>query len=80
MKTYERKFTEDGDPVECESCGLPAPVADYSSVSAGSLCEFCASTLASRHIRHARGDQFTALRAEIWKAAAAVANYLKHGV
>lgn len=77
LKTHELMYDEKNDLIPCSCCGCEVPVADYSNVGSGHLCDFCASTLAGNHVRYAGVSDFTALRAEIWKAAAAVANYLK---
>lgn len=85
---YKLQKNEYGDPIGCDRCGCEVPTANYDwgppfnekhESEKRPLCEFCAGTLAGNHTRYSSNDQFSMLRQEIWKAAAAVANYLKHG-
>jgi hypothetical protein len=73
-----------GETVPCDCCGFPAPVAEFnnSPPTPRLLCEFCANSMAGAHTRdtYRRIDDTTRLTIEIWKAAGAVANYLKFGV
>ena len=77
---------EDGEPVPCDSCGCEAPTGEFDwpppfmekrDRPKRALCEFCSTTLTSRHTEYPARDEHTALRAEIWKAAACVFNMLK---
>lgn len=79
---------EDGEPVCCDSCHCPAPTADFNwgppftarhDRPKRALCEFCSTTMASRHTEYPSRDEFGELRSEIWRAAGAVFNMLKHG-
>lgn len=83
--TYTMKH-EDGEPVPCDSCGCEAPTGEFDWGPVHNferpgekrhLCEFCSTTMASRHTEYPARDEHTALRAEIWKAAACVFNMLK---
>lgn len=82
MKEY-RMRVEDGETVQCDSCNFPAPTAEYKWGPSAEgkarpmrmLCEFCATTLASRHTESTSyGGDLAILRAEIWRAAACVYN------
>lgn len=77
---------EDGESVECDSCGSVAPTGEFDwgppytekhDRPHRMLCEFCSTTMTSRYTEHPSRDEYTALRAEIWKAAACVFNMLK---
>jgi len=77
---------EDGEPVPCDSCNSRVPTSEFTwgppfnqdhERPYRALCEFCSSTMASRHTEYQADTEFSALRAEIWKAAAASHNLLK---
>ena len=74
---------EDGETVRCDSCGSEAPTGDFTSNDQFDknpqrfLCEFCATTLTSNYVKYSRYDDFTQLRAEVWKAAACTFNMLR---
>lgn len=82
---YELRH-EDGEAVRCDSCGSEAPTGEFDwgppytekhDRPKRMLCEFCSTTMASRYTEHTAGDEYTALRAEIWKSAGCVFNMLK---
>lgn len=77
---------EDGEVVPCDSCGSVVPTDEFDwgppftakhERPTRALCEFCSTTMASRYTGGARDDEYRALRAEIWRAAACVFNMLK---
>lgn len=77
---------EGGEVVQCDSCDCPAPTAGFEwgpPFNAAHdrphrmLCEFCCTTQASRHTEYPASDEYTRLRAEVWKAAACVFNMLE---
>jgi hypothetical protein len=69
---------EGGEVSECDCCASRVPTYLFRVGIDGRrrLCEFCSSTMASRHTEYPAMDQFSALRAEIWRAAGAVFNAL----
>lgn len=78
---------ENEEPVDCDSCGSRVPTSDFNwgppytqnhPRPFRALCEFCCTTMTSRYTENPSNDLFTQLRAEQWKAAAAVFNMLKH--
>lgn len=81
------KFRHDGgDVIPCDSCGCEAPTGEFEwgppyskehDTPMRLLCEFCSTTLTSRYTETAARDDFGALRAEIWTAAACVFNMIK---
>jgi len=86
--TYEL-MREHGETLVCDSCASPAPLSEFAwgppfSVQRQRpqrlLCQFCSTTMASRHTELPGSDEFSALRAEIWRAAGAVFNAMKHGL
>ncbi len=75
-----------GDVVPCDCCGCEVatglfdwgpPYGERHDDSQRALCDFCSGSMAGNHTRYPLRDEFSSLRAEIWKAAAAVANYLE---
>ncbi len=80
---YKLRTTGDGDVICCESCGCEVATSEFgkSSISLRDqkqyLCEFCATTMAGTYVEYSSRDEFTAIRSEIWKAAACVFNMLK---
>lgn len=87
---FKWRREESGDVVPCVSCNCEAPTAGFdcspsSAFDAGApkpqrmLCEFCSSTMASKRTEYWTPDPYLILRAEIWRAAGAVFNMLKHG-
>ena len=79
---------EDGEVAQCDSCDFPAPTAGFDwgpplNVERDRpqrlLCEFCCTTMASRHTEYAAYSDHERMRAEVWKAAACVFNMLAHG-
>lgn len=74
---------EDGEVVQCDSCNYPAPTAEFDAGPGAQhprrmLCDFCCSTMASRHTEYPSADLYANLRAEVWRAAACVYNMLKY--
>jgi hypothetical protein len=77
---------EGGEVVQCDSCDFPAPTAGFDwgppfnvqhARPQRMLCEFCCTTMASRHTEaHLQRDDYSAMRAEVWKAAAGVFHML----
>ena len=73
-----------GEVVQCDSCDFPAPTADFDRCPPFNapgrlprrLCEFCCTTMASRHTENPGSDDYTRLRAHVWKAAAGVFHML----
>jgi hypothetical protein len=87
-KEYIIQTNEDDELIACDSCGCEVPTAYYDwgppfdqkhETDKRPLCDFCASSMAANYTRHRMESEFRMLRAEIWMAAAAVANYLKYG-
>ena len=78
---FNLRTDESGATVACSSCGCEVPTDDFRGVGSDeprrALCEFCAATMAGTFTQYVTGDEYTALRAEIWKAAACVFNMLK---
>ena len=84
----EYKIVRDrGDIVACDSCNCEAPLCGFEwgppfnethDRPKRLLCEFCATTMAGNVTRFQSRDETTALRKEIWRAAASVYNMLKH--
>jgi len=79
---------ENGEFVQCDSCDFPAPTAGFDwgppftttrDRPQRMLCEFCCTTMASRHTESPSQDPNVRLTAEVWRAAACVYNMLKHG-
>jgi hypothetical protein len=77
---------EHGEVVQCDSCDFPAPTAGFDwgppfnvehDRPQRLLCEFCCTTMASRHTAaYPHRDEYSAMRAEVWKAAAGVFHML----
>lgn len=84
---YEIHKGKFGDIEACDSCGCEVPTSVFPNYGPPFdeekqdrlLCEFCASTLTGNYTKYSATDEFSALRTEIWKSAAAVANYIKFG-
>lgn len=79
---------EGGEVVSCDSCDFPAPTSGFNwdpphnvvrERPQRMLCEFCSSTMASRHTAYPSADPFTAHRAELWRIGANIFNMLKKG-
>jgi len=86
---YRMREDKDGEAVECDSCGCEAPTQDFDwgppyteehTKPKRALCEFCASTPASNFTRYGNRDEYSRLRAEVWKSAACVANFLNRPI
>jgi hypothetical protein len=76
---------EGGEVVRCDSCDFPAPTAGFDwgppfnaehDRPQRMLCEFCCTTMASRHTERVGYSDHERLRAEVWKAAASVFHML----
>ena len=80
---------ERGETLQCDSCNMPVPTAEFDWGPPFSvvrehpkrlLCDFCCSTMASRHTEYPARDEYSVMRAEIWKAAAGVFHMIKGDV
>lgn len=74
-------YEKDGEVLCCSSCNFPVPTYRISfsrtpPFEERRLCIFCSTTMAGRHTEYPPQDTFSALRAEIWKAAAGVFHML----
>jgi hypothetical protein len=77
----------DGEPACCDSCDFPAPTAEFDwTPTSGKhgkphrlLCEFCSTTMTSRYTEYPCSDEYGLMRAEVWRANAALFNALKYG-
>jgi hypothetical protein len=86
----EYKLRESEGEVECcDSCGSPAPTAEFDwgppftakhDKTHRLLCEFCSTTMTSRYTEYPQHDQFGQMRAEVWRANAALFNALTFGL
>jgi hypothetical protein len=77
-----------GEPATCDCCNFPAPTAEFDwgppftakhHRPCRLLCEFCSNTMASRYNEYPPGDEYGLIRAEVWRANAALFNALKFG-
>lgn len=84
-----KPMTEHGEPLRCDSCESTAPLSGFNWPPGVTpkpeqpqrlLCQFCSSTMASRYTEYPCTDTQGYLRAEVWRAAGAVFNALKHGL
>lgn len=86
----EYKLREnDGETVCCDSCDSPAPLAEYEwgppfmtkhDKPHRLLCEFCSTTMTSRYTEYPQHDAYGQMRAEVWRANAALFNALTFGL
>lgn len=86
MIQYQMQYNDD-EIVPCDSCGCAAPTAGFDwppNQRAGQdrpqrmLCRFCSTTLAGRYTETPTPDPWHSMRAEVWRAAAAVYNLLQY--
>jgi hypothetical protein len=84
MSKFELSKDQFGEVEACDSCGCQVPTTRASIIEVPEprfrlLCEFCYTTMAGSYTQYPARDQGQFLREEIWKAAAAVANYIRFG-
>jgi hypothetical protein len=87
--TLEYKLRTEGDEtVCCDSCDSPAPTAEFQWAPGSGkhgrqsrpLCRFCSTTLTSRYTEYPQDDAYGQMRAEVWRANAALFNALTFGL
>jgi hypothetical protein len=78
-----------GETTCCDSCDSPAPTAEFDwgppftekhDKPHRLLCEFCSTTMTSRYTEYPQHDAYGQMRAEVWRANAALFNALKFGL
>jgi hypothetical protein len=77
-----------GETATCDSCNSPAPTGEFNwAPGTGKpltahrlLCEYCSATMTSRYTEYPQQDDYGQMRAEVWRANAALFNALKFGL